>query len=100
MHPLNEKFQVEDRKSGLLDFLVECVTTQRWVVLLFLHAVRLCFLIAAAHITGRVFAFLTGFRAFNDDVFPRHGVLKLKVSDERDNNAEDKAKSIRQSYFR
>lgn len=98
--PLERSVQVEDRKSGLLDFLVEGVTTQRWVVLLFLHAVRLCFLVAAAHITGRVFAFLTGFRAFDDDMFPRHGVLKLKVWDERDNNTEDKAKSIRRSYFR
>ena len=86
--------------AGLLDFLVEGVTTQRWVVLHFFHAVRLCLFVTAAHVTGRVFAFLAGFRAFDDNVFPRHGVLKLKVWDESDIDEDDKAKSIHRSYFR
>ena len=60
------------RGIGLLDFAMQCVTTQGWIEFLDLQLLGLQLLVAGGGVARRRFTLLTGFRAFDGDDFARH----------------------------
>jgi len=56
----------------VLDFAVQCMTTKKLVILLFLNAIWLLLFIATSHIAGYWFALGACLSAFNHYVFSGH----------------------------
>ncbi len=61
----------------LLDFAMQRVAAEGWIVLPDLQFLRLQFLIARGRIAGGRFALFTRFRAFNGDNFAWHKLFLL-----------------------
>jgi hypothetical protein len=79
MPPEEAAFRRERLKPDLLDFPVERMAAQVWIVLFLFHAALLELFISVRHVARDGFALAAGLCAFKDDVFSRHGKNKVKV---------------------